>query len=65
MHNYIKLYYIHNCITYVLLYYIGSGRTNQLGIDHYNVLINEALLAGLTPFVTLYHWDLPQGLEDR
>lgn len=37
---------------------------NQKGIDFYNSLINELHLAGITPYVTIYHWDLPQGLLD-
>ena len=44
---------------------LGTGLTNQYGIDHYNMLINELLIADIIPFVTLYHWDLPQSLEDR
>ncbi|KAK4270414.1 hypothetical protein QN277_023452 [Acacia crassicarpa] len=42
-----------------------SGGINQEGIKYYNNLINELLANGLTPFVTLFHWDLPQGLEDE
>ncbi|XP_042418449.1 beta-glucosidase 6-like [Zingiber officinale] len=43
----------------------GTGEVNQLGIDHYNKLINALLANGIEPYVTLYHWDLPQALADR
>ncbi|XP_061342186.1 non-cyanogenic beta-glucosidase-like [Gastrolobium bilobum] len=42
-----------------------SGGINQEGINYYNNLINELLAQGLHPFVTLFHWDLPQTLEDE
>ncbi|GAA4914231.1 GH1 family beta-glucosidase [Mucilaginibacter defluvii] len=43
----------------------GTGTINQQGIDHYNQVINYCLHVGVEPWVTLYHWDLPQALEDK
>jgi beta-glucosidase len=43
----------------------GTGTPNQKGIDHYRRFTEALLEAGVTPLCTLYHWDLPQALEDR
>ncbi|WP_295816468.1 GH1 family beta-glucosidase [uncultured Deinococcus sp.] len=43
----------------------GRGRANEAGLTFYDRLVDELLGADLQPWVTLYHWDLPQALEDR
>jgi beta-glucosidase len=43
----------------------GTGNPNQAGIDFYDRLIDGALERGITPWPTLYHWDLPQALQDK
>ncbi len=43
----------------------GRGAVNQRGIDFYSGLVDALLEANITPFVTLYHWDLPQALQDQ
>jgi beta-glucosidase len=42
----------------------GSGAANPKGIDYYSKLVDALLEARIRPFVTLYHWDLPQVLEE-
>ena len=38
---------------------------NPLGLDFYSRLVDALLERNITPFITLYHWDLPQALQDR
>jgi beta-glucosidase len=42
----------------------GRGAISEPGLDFYRALVHELLAAGVEPVVTLYHWDLPQSLED-
>jgi beta-glucosidase len=42
----------------------GTGKTNRKGIDFYNRVIDTCLKENIQPWVTLYHWDLPQALEE-
>ncbi len=43
----------------------GRGAVSREGLDFYSRLVDGLLEAGITPYVTLYHWDLPQLLEDE
>ena len=43
----------------------GTGQVNEAGLAFYDRLVDALLEAGITPFATLYHWDLPQALQDR
>ncbi|WP_263377820.1 glycoside hydrolase family 1 protein [Granulicella paludicola] len=43
----------------------GIGAPNMKGIDHYSRFVDTLLAAGIRPWCTMYHWDLPQALEDR
>ncbi|KAG5240183.1 beta-glucosidase [Salix suchowensis] len=52
-------------ISWSRIYPNGTGKINQAGVDHYNKFINALLAQGIEPYVTLFHWDLPQALHDR
>jgi beta-glucosidase len=43
----------------------GTGKVNPAGLDFYERLTDGLLAAGIRPFLTLYHWDLPQALSER
>lgn len=43
----------------------GTGQVNAAGLDWYERLVDTLLAAGIQPWATLYHWDLPQALQDR
>ena len=43
----------------------GTGEVNQAGLDFYSRLVDGLLAAGITPYATLYHWDMPQAQQAR
>ncbi len=52
-------------IAWPRIYPQGRGAINQKGVDFYHRLIDAMLAEGITPWVTMFHWDLPQALEDE
>jgi beta-glucosidase len=52
-------------IAWPRVYPEGTGAPNPKGLDFYDRLLDELLGNGVEPFATLYHWDLPQPLQDR
>lgn len=43
----------------------GTGPANPKALDHYSRMVDTLLESGIRPFCTMYHWDLPQALEDK
>ena len=43
----------------------GTGQVNQKGLDFYSRVVDECLAAGVEPWITLYHWDLPEALSQK
>lgn len=43
----------------------GVGRPNPKGLDFYSRVVDRCLEQGITPWITLYHWDLPQSLQEK
>ncbi len=43
----------------------GTGKVNQKGLDYYHRVIDKCLSLGIQPWITAYHWDLPQVLQDK
>ena len=52
-------------ISWPRVYPDGRGQINPAGLDFYDHLVDKLLEAGIEPYVTLYHWDLPQALQDE
>lgn len=52
-------------ISWPRIFPTGGGPLNHAGLDHYSRMVDACLEAGVEPWVTLYHWDLPQALQDR
>ena len=46
------------------IYPLGKGKVNKAGLEFYSRLVDRLLDAEILPFVTLYHWDLPQALQE-
>jgi beta-glucosidase len=52
-------------ISWPRIYPDGTGALNPPGVDYYDRLVDALLEAGIDPWITLYHWDLPQALQER
>jgi beta-glucosidase len=63
--NYLGIRNFRFSISWSRIFPDGTGTKNEKGIDFYNRLIDFCLEMGIEPWVTLYHWDLPQALESK
>lgn len=52
-------------IAWTRIFPTGTGAPNQKGVDFYHKVIDYCLQVGIEPWITIYHWDLPQALEDK
>ena len=52
-------------VAWTRIFPTGTGAPNQQGLDFYRRMTDALLAAGIQPFCTLYHWDLPQPLQDK
>jgi len=52
-------------VAWTRIFPAGHGHVNQKGLDFYSRLVDELLAAGIQPKTTLFHWDLPQALQDK
>ncbi|WP_315114830.1 family 1 glycosylhydrolase, partial [Clostridium intestinale] len=52
-------------IAWSRIYPQGNGEVNEEGLKFYDNLINELIQYNIEPIITIYHWDLPQGLQDQ
>ena len=52
-------------VAWTRIFPTGAGQPNQQGLDFYRRMTDALLAAGIQPFCTLYHWDLPQPLQDK
>ncbi len=63
--NYMNIKDFRFSISWPRIYPEGFGSINRKGLDFYDRLINHSLEMGIEPWITLYHWDLPQALENK
>src|SRR5699024_5465862 len=52
-------------ISWTRIFPQGKGKINQSGVQFYHNLIDELLKNNIEPLITIYHWDLPQALQDE